>query len=379
MIYKDPWKILGIEPTRDVKEIKRAYSSLAKKTNPEDDPDGFRELHDAYKAALALSKTIPIKEAPKPASETSPGSAPKPEDDTKLSFDYSGVGTAAGHDRKDPHEDEAKEVSFDYSGVDLKAKHEKPEEKKEEPYDYSDVDTKAKHEIPRKEPEESYDFSGVDLKAKHEKPEENKEGPREEEKGSFDPDARLDETSEEQDKEEESPDRFDYTGIDLNKIDSDPAMIFRDNIDVFRKRNRLEHYENIIRFKPDDRRRLLQDLMTLYYRMAMGTHDPSVWAEMFDEPLFLFFEGDPDFISRVSEMAFNYPKQHRDAIKRELAAQNGIPNAVRWQPAEKAKRLRESAGGNKGAVFGIGAALLVFLLLFLTGKFVDLLQVWLSS
>jgi len=50
------WDILGIEPTRDIKEIKKAYAALAKKNNPEEHPEEFRRIHDAYKAATAFAK-----------------------------------------------------------------------------------------------------------------------------------------------------------------------------------------------------------------------------------------------------------------------------------------------------------------------------------
>ena len=50
------WEILGIKPTGDIVAIKRAYTSLAHKINPEDEPDKFRELHEAYRAALQYAK-----------------------------------------------------------------------------------------------------------------------------------------------------------------------------------------------------------------------------------------------------------------------------------------------------------------------------------
>ena len=62
------WEILGIEPTKDIRTIKKAYAALAKKYNPEEYPDEFRRIHDAYKSACAyakdntLRKETPIRE-----------------------------------------------------------------------------------------------------------------------------------------------------------------------------------------------------------------------------------------------------------------------------------------------------------------------------
>lgn len=55
-MVQDIWKILGIEPTKDVTAIKRAYTSLAHEINPEDEPERYAELHGAYKRALDYAK-----------------------------------------------------------------------------------------------------------------------------------------------------------------------------------------------------------------------------------------------------------------------------------------------------------------------------------
>lgn len=62
------WTILGLEPTQDVSAIKRAYAQKARACHPEEDPEGFLELREAYQAALdyAGGKTDFSQEVPEP-------------------------------------------------------------------------------------------------------------------------------------------------------------------------------------------------------------------------------------------------------------------------------------------------------------------------
>lgn len=51
------WDILKIEPIKDKKQIKRAYAAALKNCHPEEDPEAFKRLHDAYEQALKYAET----------------------------------------------------------------------------------------------------------------------------------------------------------------------------------------------------------------------------------------------------------------------------------------------------------------------------------
>lgn len=50
------FSILKIEPTKEEEKIKQAYHNLLIQTNPEDDPEGFKRLRQAYEEALSYAR-----------------------------------------------------------------------------------------------------------------------------------------------------------------------------------------------------------------------------------------------------------------------------------------------------------------------------------
>lgn len=48
----DIYQILGISPTRDKKIIRKAYAGLIRKYHPEEHPEKWKEIHDAYTMAM---------------------------------------------------------------------------------------------------------------------------------------------------------------------------------------------------------------------------------------------------------------------------------------------------------------------------------------
>ncbi|MFC4160912.1 hypothetical protein [Chitinimonas lacunae] len=73
MANQDCWQLLGIAPTPEERDIKRAYAKLVKSTRPEDDPDAFQRLRDAFEQALwaadDLRRTPPVAPAEEPATD----------------------------------------------------------------------------------------------------------------------------------------------------------------------------------------------------------------------------------------------------------------------------------------------------------------------
>ncbi len=55
MEIENCWETLGIEPTDDKKAIRRAYSKKVKTCKPDQDPEGFQALRDAYDNATWLA------------------------------------------------------------------------------------------------------------------------------------------------------------------------------------------------------------------------------------------------------------------------------------------------------------------------------------
>jgi hypothetical protein len=51
----DIWHILGIEPTEDLRAIKRAYALRVRENNPEDAPEQFQAIRSAYEIALSCA------------------------------------------------------------------------------------------------------------------------------------------------------------------------------------------------------------------------------------------------------------------------------------------------------------------------------------
>ena len=51
---RDIWEVLGTAPTTDRREVKKAYAKAVKHCHPEEDPEAFQVLYNAYQTALEI-------------------------------------------------------------------------------------------------------------------------------------------------------------------------------------------------------------------------------------------------------------------------------------------------------------------------------------
>ena len=52
------WEVLGIDPTSDKKDIKKAYARLLKQYHPEENPEEFKQIQAAYQQCLHPDQEI---------------------------------------------------------------------------------------------------------------------------------------------------------------------------------------------------------------------------------------------------------------------------------------------------------------------------------
>lgn len=76
------WNILELEPTRDTAAIKRAYAKQTRKYHPEDDPERFLKLRNAYQAAIDWaekgSEISTLDQPVQPDTDADAGQTPSP-------------------------------------------------------------------------------------------------------------------------------------------------------------------------------------------------------------------------------------------------------------------------------------------------------------
>ena len=128
------WDILGIERTKDKLAIKKAYAKLAHSISPEDDPDGFRRIHTAYKQAMdyasgssrmpfLIRMSDPDQEQRDSNTDKKKEITKEPSEESDSGYDFASVEREKKSQKKDradadPVKEEEKKDTFDFASVD---------------------------------------------------------------------------------------------------------------------------------------------------------------------------------------------------------------------------------------------------------------------
>lgn len=101
------FQILEIEPTNDKKEIRKAYAGLVKRYHPEEFPEEWKKIHNAYEQALKMAEHVqPPVSAEPPAQEKEPEEKPTAvENEEEMDSLFDNIGEMA---REQHHQDEEK-------------------------------------------------------------------------------------------------------------------------------------------------------------------------------------------------------------------------------------------------------------------------------
>jgi hypothetical protein len=73
-----PFELLGLAADADERAIKRAYAQRLRVTRPDEDPQGFQQLHAAYQAALEYCRGMAADESTAPHEPALEQAAPRP-------------------------------------------------------------------------------------------------------------------------------------------------------------------------------------------------------------------------------------------------------------------------------------------------------------
>lgn len=127
-----PWSELGLSGPADLKTIRGAYAQRLKATHPEEDPEGFQRLHDAYQEASRRARQAARAAAPSPPPAPELEEPKKPEETGRRN-----CGEPPYGEPKPPEKpEETGEQAWDYDEL-LEEKPSEPEQEPEKPEEES--------------------------------------------------------------------------------------------------------------------------------------------------------------------------------------------------------------------------------------------------
>ena len=128
------WHILGIKPTTNLKEIKSAYAKLAKQYNPEENPEEFQKIFNAYKFACSYAKRHRSIENP---------------DNKSVETDAISNFSSSEHYIRNTND------TLDFSAIDPYKKYNTPQPPNEDKFDFSDISISQQNTISEETSDES--------------------------------------------------------------------------------------------------------------------------------------------------------------------------------------------------------------------------------
>ncbi|MCM1388572.1 MAG: J domain-containing protein [Bacillus sp. (in: Bacteria)] len=95
----DIWEWLDISPTTDIAKIKSAYAQQAKLYHPEEHPEEFKALQNAYKLALRIAKSGKMPAYVIPTAMSAENEKQEEQEEPERSFDFSGIDSYGNRER----------------------------------------------------------------------------------------------------------------------------------------------------------------------------------------------------------------------------------------------------------------------------------------
>lgn len=115
-----PWDDLGLDGPSSLNEVRRAYAQRLKDVHPEEDPEGFQQLHAAYQKARQLARQAQRGESSAPWNPQPPRPRPAQPDQASAPEEASGPDFTALLEQEStqaPPQPESPESKFDFDDL----------------------------------------------------------------------------------------------------------------------------------------------------------------------------------------------------------------------------------------------------------------------